>query len=1093
MSQLALVLIRQAKEKRLTKLDLGNCGLMTLPKELFELTWLEELILCSAGSIYDIEKKELTFFKSQNRGAPNNIIHISSLIKSLKNLKVLFANGWGEKWELDDLNSLRGLPQLKKLYISETYVTDLSGLEDLIELEELDVSSTLVDNLSPVKDLTQLQILSASSTLVSDLGPIKGLSKLEMLFISSTSVGDLSPLEKLYRLQVLYIYSTNVSDLGPLRGLTQLRVLSVGSTQVSDLSPLKELVKLQTLSVSSTPVSDLTPLKDLTQLQVFYVYLTHVSDLTPLKDLTQLQLFSVYSTRVSDLTPLENLLQLKELDISATSVSNLNPLKKLIKSGVLIKFSRGEYVINVEDCPLDTSLIAAIKKGQSAVLNYLNRPKSRLFESRVLVLGEPRAGKTTLRRKLKNPNAEMPKLTESTKAFEIEIEPYKCKVEKDGEIYKITYHLWDFGGQDDYRLLHQLFVAEQSVYVIVTGTDANNYEEELDFWLETIQRLGKDKNGKYGPVILFQNPKNKREDLNFFELKKRYPFWQQPEQFIVNLNAIGRNKSHELPHNFDRKELERFKHFKDYLQRSFYQVEHIGKEMPEAWIRIKKELDKKRLKNWMSIEDFRKNCNKKGIEKIEEQDNLLDIFRTLGFLFHYKGGALEGMVILNSEWITDALYRVFDDKILDTNKGWFVEADVKKIWHEPKYLNRTQSLLDLMQEFKLSYFNKESQRYIVPAKLPRDTEGLPEWDNRKNVRLRLKYDWLPRAIATQLVVSLHEHIIPIENGKQWIWRRGAVLDGRNLELKNVQVRIQDNWKENRIDITARGEFSEMLIRMVIHKWREINAPFEDKVVVTKIILCSCRDCQKSEEPHKFEYENVLNAKELGKKLQCNKSFEEYNAADILQGIFDESTVAVDAFSKRDGRMNTKILSFIAGSGLGKVIEILPDNEWGNSLKKQYWDLKKAFELELISYQDFDRTQGQIVANLLLYEESESIKFFEGIKIPQDTYKEHSERPVVYNFGQMFVTDSIDNIAYTQQLGISKADFDALKQQIEQLSTEKRAALQDEITSIPLPSNEAEKLSAGKRILNWFNQNSEGIAVNVSASVYFDVMKAFFGL
>ena len=45
MSELALQRIREAKEQRLTRLDLGNCGLTELPEELFELDWLEELFI----------------------------------------------------------------------------------------------------------------------------------------------------------------------------------------------------------------------------------------------------------------------------------------------------------------------------------------------------------------------------------------------------------------------------------------------------------------------------------------------------------------------------------------------------------------------------------------------------------------------------------------------------------------------------------------------------------------------------------------------------------------------------------------------------------------------------------------------------------------------------------------------------------------------------------------------------------------------------------------------------------------------------------------------------------------------------------------
>lgn len=36
MSERALKWVREAKEKRLTRLDLGNCGLRGLPDELFE-------------------------------------------------------------------------------------------------------------------------------------------------------------------------------------------------------------------------------------------------------------------------------------------------------------------------------------------------------------------------------------------------------------------------------------------------------------------------------------------------------------------------------------------------------------------------------------------------------------------------------------------------------------------------------------------------------------------------------------------------------------------------------------------------------------------------------------------------------------------------------------------------------------------------------------------------------------------------------------------------------------------------------------------------------------------------------------------------
>jgi hypothetical protein len=66
MSQLALQRIREAKEKRSTRLDIGNCGLTEIPVEVFELTWLEELMLCSKGRYFDYEKKENKYFYTSN-------------------------------------------------------------------------------------------------------------------------------------------------------------------------------------------------------------------------------------------------------------------------------------------------------------------------------------------------------------------------------------------------------------------------------------------------------------------------------------------------------------------------------------------------------------------------------------------------------------------------------------------------------------------------------------------------------------------------------------------------------------------------------------------------------------------------------------------------------------------------------------------------------------------------------------------------------------------------------------------------------------------------------------------------------------------
>ena len=132
MSEIALKLIREAKEKRSTRLDLGNCGLTELPEELFECVWLEELIIENhrvKNTFYDVNyllnplAKEYKYDKTFE----NNIYFISTKISQLQNLKVLRIDGrTNNKWHLKDLSPLKDLINLQRLNVSNTNVRNAS-------------------------------------------------------------------------------------------------------------------------------------------------------------------------------------------------------------------------------------------------------------------------------------------------------------------------------------------------------------------------------------------------------------------------------------------------------------------------------------------------------------------------------------------------------------------------------------------------------------------------------------------------------------------------------------------------------------------------------------------------------------------------------------------------------------------------------------------------------------------------------------------------------------------------------------------------------------------------------------------------------
>ena len=185
MSERAAQLIAENRKTKAPFLDLGNCGLKTLPPDLGELTWLESLGLGSSFWIFEDNR-----WKTQrgNNGPRNQIDGRS-------------------------LNALKPLTHLTSLSLVDLPVADISFLADLPQLRSLDLGGVLATDFSVLATLLKLQVLDVARTRLSDLTPLAGLSDLRALNLLSSQVSDLGPLKALTRLQWLRVSSTEVSQL----------------------------------------------------------------------------------------------------------------------------------------------------------------------------------------------------------------------------------------------------------------------------------------------------------------------------------------------------------------------------------------------------------------------------------------------------------------------------------------------------------------------------------------------------------------------------------------------------------------------------------------------------------------------------------------------------------------------------------------------------------------------------------------------------------------------------------------------------------------------------------------------------------------
>ena len=472
MSDLAQKLIAENKRTRSTFLDLGNCGLNVIPKEVGDLVWLERISFSRVWSEWIEETWEPQ--ESQNLDEDNLLSHLGPLPR---------------------------LSRLKTLILSGQPVSDLAPLASLSSLENVDLSNTQVIDLTPITKLSALKNLKLVSTQITNLTPIAKLSELNMLNLVKSRVVDLEPIANLYALRALFLSVTGITDLAPIANLSALRTLFVSETRITNLAPIANLSALQTLVVSETQITDLAPIANLSALQDLHLSETQVAYITPIASLSSIQTLNLSNTRVTDLTPMIGRIQ----------------------RGVEVKLSEEYWEgpgIYVKGCPLTNPPVEIAAQGNEAILNYFaERARGQvdhLYEAKMLILGKGGAGKTSLLRRLYQPGSGLPAESDTTRGIEIHKHEFKLS---NGRTFRLN--VWDFGGQQIYSATHQFFLTHRSLYILLDDTREDHKsasDEGFRSWFDLIDIFG-----GHSPTLIFQNEKGGRSKAIDFEgIRRRY-------------------------------------------------------------------------------------------------------------------------------------------------------------------------------------------------------------------------------------------------------------------------------------------------------------------------------------------------------------------------------------------------------------------------------------------------------------------------------------------------------------------------------------------------------------------------------------------
>ena len=645
------------------------------------------------------------------------------------------------------------------------------------KLEELDLSSYEADRQEKlweipeeVFELTSLKVLNLSHNQLSYLPEsIGNLANLTTLNLSGNQILNLpKSISELANLTILDLSENKLSSLPNFLGnLANLTNLDLRGNQLADLpNYFTNLVNLTTLYLSYNNLSNIPDsLLSISSLKALYLSCNQLSYLPE---------------------SISNLANLTTLYLGNNQISNLpNSIAKLDKLTTL----------ELRGNPLENPPREIVIQGVKSIREYFNRfleEEDYSYEAKLLIVGKARVGKTSLVKKINNPNYSLKSPDKSAKGIEIT----QASFSLDDRTKEFRVNIWEISGQEIDRGIYQFLFTQRSLYILVIDNFFNI--NDLYYWLYRIKSLSHN-----SPVLIVKNEQGDRPIKIPNELDLRHKF---PNITKILTTNLATNKG-----------------LAEIITQIKYQIdslEHIGTVLPSTWIKVRHTLEQD-PRYYISLDEFLQICREHGLTLLKDQLQLSRYFHDLGVFLHFQEQAkslLYKNIILKPIWVINAICQLLNNQQLIDNQGYFTRDDLQTIWHEDKYALRQDELLELMIEFQLCYQIPNSYHNFIAPQFLSQNQPQYLWDYDNNLILHYKYKhFVPKGIISSFIVAMHEYIKP----PKYVWRNGVVLRKNKTRAEIIQYSSQPE-----IIIRVAGVEQRSLMTIITQKLDEINHAYQ---------------------------------------------------------------------------------------------------------------------------------------------------------------------------------------------------------------------------------------------------------------------------
>lgn len=592
-----------------------------------------------------------------------------------------------------------------------------------------------------------------------------------------------------------------------------------------------------------------------------------------------------------NLYKLENL---KELDLSGNYFSEfpriVYRLPKLeflsLQNNKLQYLPDDIYLLNINDYYLKSwiegnnfiepsnEIISAGKEAIKIFFEELKENSQPVNEIKVLFVGDGGAGKTSLINRL---------ISGDFNSKELKTNGIVKKAYKFNEI---TANFWDFGGQTIYHSTHQFFLSKRSIYVLVLD---GRKEQEEEYWLKMIENFGE--NSKIF-VIINKIDEHYQASLNEIFLRDKY-------KNIVDICKISCQNESGLSD------------LKSKIEKEILSSEIIKEILPKNWFKTKEHLEN--MKNdFLDYEEFEKICDNYKVNP-NAKKILINFLHDLGIILNFEENfKLKHTHIINPDWATEGVYNIINSEKLSEGLGLLNIHLLTEILDKEKYpIDKHLFLIELMKNFELC-FEKDTNKILIPELLPKNEPNI-NLEIEQPIKFRIKYDFLPKAVITRLIVKEHNLIF-----NNLVWRKGVVLFNDKLNTYSI---IREDTIEKRIDIIVFGEYKRELLSAIRLTFDKINENFRTNKISKKILLPDNEEIE-------VDFNHLLKMEKLG-EVNCfpEGADKKYQICELLDGFIkkEERGIYVENYINGDNYENVTQNNGSSGSIGGNNIQHKTNN------------------------------------------------------------------------------------------------------------------------------------------------------------------------